>query len=95
MKEMHRRYGNQGFSIVAINVDKKREDAMRFLSETPAEFAIVYDALGATPAAYAVGGMPSSYVIDQSGNVVAVEQGFRDESRSALEQKIRALIAPR
>jgi cytochrome c biogenesis protein CcmG/thiol:disulfide interchange protein DsbE len=95
MNAMHRKYGAQGLTIVAINVDKKRDDATRFLSEMPAEFTVVYDAPGVVPAAYAVKGMPSSYVIDQSGNVSAVEQGFRDESPTTLEQKIRALLAPR
>ena len=49
---------------------------------------------GATPAAYGVKGMPSSYLIDARGNVVAVEQGFRDEQRGdAREAQLRALIA--
>jgi hypothetical protein len=95
MNEMQRRYGNQGLSIVAINVDRKRDDATRFLSEVPADFTVLYDAPGATPAAYAVKAMPSSYLIDRGGNIVAIEQGFRDESRSALEQRIRALVTPR
>ena len=95
MNAMNRKYAAQGLAIVAINVDKKRDDAMQFLGEMPAEFTVVYDAPGAVPAAYAVKGMPSSYVIDQSGNVSAVEQGFRDESPTMLEQKIRALLAPR
>ena len=95
MNAMNRKYGAQGLTIVAINVDKKHEDAMRFLSEMPTEFTVVYDAPGAVPAAYAVQGMPSSYLIDQSGNVSAIEQGFHDESRTTLEQKIRALLAQR
>ena len=95
MNAMNRKYGAKGLAIVAINVDKRRDDATRFLSEMPAEFSVVYDAPGAVPAAYAVQGMPSSYVIDQSGNVSAIEQGFHDESRTTLEQKIRALLSPR
>jgi cytochrome c biogenesis protein CcmG/thiol:disulfide interchange protein DsbE len=95
MNAMNRKYGSRGLAIVAINVDKKPDDAARFLSEMPAEFTVVYDAPGVVPAAYAVKGMPSAYVIDQSGNVSAVEQGFRDESRAMLEQKIRALLEPR
>jgi cytochrome c biogenesis protein CcmG/thiol:disulfide interchange protein DsbE len=94
MNAMQRKYGAQALAIVAINVDKKRDDATRFLSEMPAEFTVVYDAPGAVPAAYAVKGMPSSYVIDQNGNVSAIELGFRDESPAKLEQKIRTLLAP-
>src|SRR5436309_15010672 len=95
MNEMQRRYGSHGLSIVANNVDKNRADAPRFLTETPAEFTVVYDWPGAVPAVYAVKGMPSSYLIDAGGNVVVVEQGFRDGSAAAIEERIRALIAPR
>ena len=55
----------------------------------------VYDPAGVMPTAYAVKGMPSSFLIDAGGNVVAVEQGFRDESGAALEKQIRTLVAPR
>ena len=93
MNTMNRLYRDKGLAIIAINVDKKRADADRFLAETPAEFSVLYDPPGATPAAYAVKGMPSSYLIDANGKVVAVEVGFRDENSAALEQRIRALIA--
>jgi thiol-disulfide isomerase/thioredoxin len=93
MNEMQRKYGAHGLVIVAINVDKRRADAERFLQDTPAAFAVVYDEAGATPAAYAVKGMPSSYVVDAQGNVAAVEIGFIDERRSELEAKIRTLLA--
>ena len=95
MNELQQRYGDKGFTIVAVNVDKKGEDAERFLAQTPARFTVVYDAPGATPAAWAVKGMPSSYLIDRSGKVVMVEQGFRDEQKPAVEQRIRDLLATR
>ena len=95
MNEMNRKYAAKGLAIVAINVDKKRADAERFLAQIPAEFTVVFDAPGAVPAAYAVKGMPSSYLIDANGRVAVVEQGFRDESRAVLEEKIRALLATR
>ncbi len=43
MNEMTRKYGPKGLTIVAINVDKKREDAEKFLKVAPAEFTVVYD----------------------------------------------------
>jgi cytochrome c biogenesis protein CcmG/thiol:disulfide interchange protein DsbE len=95
MNELAQRYGPNGFTIVAVNVDKKRDDAERFLAQTPAQFTVVYDAAGATPAAFAVKGMPSSYLIDRSGRVVMVEQGFRDEQKAAVESRIRELLAAR
>jgi thiol-disulfide isomerase/thioredoxin len=93
MNAMQARYGNEGLTIVGINVDKRREDAERFLSDTPASFTIAYDAQGKTPAAYDVKGMPSSYLIDRSGKIVAIEEGFHDERKDELETRIRALLA--
>jgi len=95
MSEMQQKYGARGFTIVGINVDKRRADAERFLQETPAAFTIVFDEAGKSPAAFAVKGMPSSYLIDADGKVVAVESGYRDEQKAPLEERIRALVAPR
>jgi len=95
MNELQRRYAEQGLAVVAINVDKKREDAQRFLREVPASFTILYDGNGVAPAAWGVKGMPSSYLVDARGTVVAIEEGFRDDRAAALEARIRALLAAR
>jgi len=95
MNALHDRHRGEGFAIVAINVDKRRPDAERFLRDVPATFPVVFDAAGATPAAFDVKGMPSSYLIDRNGIVVAVEEGFHDEHVAAIEARIRALLAAR
>jgi len=95
MNEMQKRYGGRGLAIVAINVDSDPADAARFLERNPAQFAVAYDAAGATPLAYAVQEMPSSYLIDARGKVVEVEHGFRDERKEALERRIQTLLAVR
>ncbi len=93
MNDIQQRYGDRGFTVVAVNVDKKRADADRFLQANPARFVVVYDPDGKAPLAYAVAGMPSSYLIDRSGKVAAVEAGFLDERTAAREDTIRSLLA--
>ena len=93
MNEMQQKYGAKGFTVLAINVDKRRADADKFLVLLPASFPVVYDEAGTTPAAFAVQGMPSSYLIDARGNVSFVERGFTDESRGPLEERVKALLA--
>ena len=92
MNELEARHRDSGLTIVAINVDKRREDALRFLRDGPARFTVVFDAEGRTPAAFDVKGMPSSYLIDREGRVAAVEEGFHDERATVIEQRIRALL---
>jgi len=92
MAEMQKKYGASGFTVVAVNVDKKKADAERFLQAVPAPFTVVYDAGGATPTAWNVKGMPSSFVVDPKGNVALAEIGFRDDSAAELETRIKALL---
>lgn len=95
MNEMARKYAGKGLAIVAINVDKKRDDADRFLRGVPAEFAVVYDPDGTTPAAWQVKSMPSSYLVDASGRVVFIENGFKEDRKAEVEERIRAALASR
>jgi thiol-disulfide isomerase/thioredoxin len=95
MNALYDQNRGNGLVIVGVNVDKRRSDADRFLRDVPAAFPIVFDTSGATPAAFDVQGMPSSYLIDRKGIVVAVEEGFRDERAGALEDRIRALLQSR
>ncbi len=92
MNEMQQKYGGKGFVVVGVNVDKKRTDADKFLVQNPANFTIAFDEAGTTPAAYAVKGMPSSYLIDGTGKIVYVERGFTDENKAQIEQRIASLV---
>ena len=92
LNEMQQKYGPRGFTVVAVNVDKKRADAQRFLQQYPARFAIAFDEAGLTPAKFAVKAMPSSFLVDARGKIVQVEVGFTDERKDVLEERIRSLL---
>jgi thiol-disulfide isomerase/thioredoxin len=95
MNELAKRYGGDGFTVLAVNVDKKRGDAQRFLAQVPASVTVVYDPAGTTPAAWEVKGMPSSFIVDRAGKVALAMQGFHDDEKGAVEQRIRELLAAR
>jgi thiol-disulfide isomerase/thioredoxin len=93
MNAMHDKFGPQGLQIIAVNVDRRREDAARFLARTPARFSIAYDPAGQAASAYAVPAMPSSVLIGADGRVLKVHAGFKPEDTAALEAAIEAAIA--
>ncbi len=95
MGEMQRKYGDGGLTVVAVNVDKKREDAAKFLAHTPGAFTIVYDPAGSVASSYDVKGMPTSYLVDRAGRIVAVDSGFRDDAKAGLEARIKAALDAR
>jgi peroxiredoxin len=93
MNELQRELSSKGLQIVAVSVDKTPEEAKRFLIRYPAEFTIVLDAGGACPTAYALEGMPSSFIIDRSGVVRIVHSGFRDSDRAEIHRQLVDALA--
>jgi peroxiredoxin len=96
MNTMHRKYGTEGLEIIAVNLDKERALADGFLTETPAEFALRFDPAGNLAKEFKVQTMPSSYLLDADGNVLATHFGFKTADAPQYERTIvEALAAAR
>lgn len=93
MNAMQEQYGKYGFEVVAINLDEDRELAIQFLKQTPAKFTVAFDPSGKTAESYSVDVMPSSFLIDRKGELVAIHKGFRKVDSAKLENEIRQLLA--
>jgi thiol-disulfide isomerase/thioredoxin len=93
LNSMHRRYGPDGLQIIAVNLDKDRALADRFLAEVPAEFALRFDPAGELAKHFGVQAMPSSYLIDTEGNVLATHAGFRTSDTADYEQAIETALS--
>jgi len=93
MNEMQAKYGARGFQVIGVNVDAKREEADKFLAQTPAKFTLAFDSKGESPRAYAIKGMPTSVLVGADGTVLQQHSGFRDEERRVLEDAIVAALA--
>ena len=92
MRQMKANYADQGFEILAVNLDKDRKLADEFLKAVDVNFTVAFDKTGKTASRYKLKGMPSSYLIDRDGKVHASHVGFRDKDKSDLEQAIKSLL---
>ena len=92
MNEMQERYGEDGFKVIGINVDKDKAMAKKFLEHVPATFDIAYDPEGEVADLYSLKVMPSSYLIDRDGNLVHAHKGFKTSDGSRMEDMIRKLL---
>jgi thiol-disulfide isomerase/thioredoxin len=88
MNGLQERYGSQGLTIVAINVDKDRAAADRFLAEHPASFTVAYDRKGETAEAFGVAAMPTSFLVARDGAIVHTQAGFDPHKTAAVESLI-------
>lgn len=92
MERMQQRYGEQGFKIVAVNLDKDKALADEFLKQKDVSFTVAFDASGSSASKYKLRGMPSSYLIGRDGKVHASHIGFRDKDKDKLEQAVKTLL---
>jgi thiol-disulfide isomerase/thioredoxin len=94
LNEMHARYGDDGFKVIAINLDKDKDKAQRFLKLIPANFEIAYDPKGTVADLYNLKVMPTSYLIDQHGNLIHKHKGFKPSDADPMEGRIKKLLGP-
>ena len=92
MNEMLSKYQAQGLEIVAVNLDTSRADADTFLEKNPAAFSVVFDPTATLPPQYGVKGMPTSYLIDASGEIILQHSGFNASHRESLEASIQQAL---
>ena len=93
MNEMQEKYADQGLTIIAVNMDSERDLAEQFLAEMPAAFMLRFDPEGNIAKEFGVEAMPTSYLLDSSGNVLARHLGFKLAKTKEYEAVIRAALA--
>jgi cytochrome c biogenesis protein CcmG/thiol:disulfide interchange protein DsbE len=92
MNRWQRQFGPDGLVVIAVNVDRERADAQRFLQAYPADFRIVFDPDGALPEKFAVHGMPTSFLIDRAGEVRLRHEGFFVKEHDALTREVEQMV---
>lgn len=92
---LYREYQPRGLDVLAINVDERRSDADRFLGDHPHRLTVLFDAKGASPAAFGVKGMPSSFLIDKAGVIRFTHMGYSGNIDAIYRREILELLAER
>ena len=90
---LFRAYQEQGLEVLAVNVDERPQDAAAFLDAHPHRLTVLYDAKGLSPLAFGVKGMPSSFLIDRSGNIRFIHMGYSGNVDDSFRQEITQLLS--
>ena len=84
--------GEQGFEVLAVNVDEYEEDALQFLEEFPVDYPVIWDNGGQSPKAFGILGMPTAFLIDRKGIIREVHQGFRKSDTEKIRARVIELL---
>jgi len=95
MEELQKKYGAQGFVIVAVNEDEKKADMEDFLKGQSVSFTVVRDTNQKLVEKTGISTMPSSFLLGPDGTVMFAHSGFHgSETRKQYDQEIQSLLKP-
>ena len=89
MESLYNKYKEKGFVMLAVNCGEKTEDVLTFRDEYNFSFPIALDDDGKVSTSYGVQAIPTTFIIDRDGNIIARLVGSIDwdtpEFHTALE----------
>jgi cytochrome c biogenesis protein CcmG, thiol:disulfide interchange protein DsbE len=92
MERVQQHYAGRGLLVVTVNVDHDRQSAERFLAGFPHDFIVCFDPAGHLPSRMNAKAMPTSFLLDATGKVVASHTGFRPTDETEYEAEIEKLL---
>jgi peroxiredoxin len=92
LESIYRKYNKMGFTMIGVNVEPDSKAADEWLKATPVSFPILYDRDSKVSKLYNVAGMPSTVIIDRSGNLRKLHRGYQPGDENEYLDSIRALI---
>lgn len=92
LDRLYGKYRKKGLVVVGVSQDRDEDKVREFLRRRPVSFPIVHDVRHAVAKRYQPGKMPSSYVIDRSGVVRYVHEGYSARDAARFDREIRKLL---
>ncbi len=92
MVKVYDKFKDRGFEIVAVSVDKQRDDVVKFVQEYGMNFTVLHDVNSTFSASYGVFRFPESYIIDRKGIVRQHIKGEADWMKAEFSHYIDKLL---
>lgn len=94
-QRLYTRYRERGLVVVGVSQDERVENAQRFAQRFSVSFPVVFDRGHRIANRYSPPRMPTAFVIDRSGVIRHIHQGYRSSDAAQLESEITALLDQR
>ena len=90
--EIREKYRDRPFVLLAVNMDRKRKAADKFLEKAGLDIVVLYDNEQKVINAFAPVGVPASYLVGPTGKVEKVYVGFKKDYIEKYIKDIEALL---
>ena len=93
LEQLYQALRQQPFVVWAVAMKEGRDKVAPFMDTYQLQFPALLDTDGAVSARYGVRGLPATYLIDCSGNLVGQAFGPRDWTGEAVRTLLTALLS--
>jgi len=95
MERLQQQVGKDSFRVVAVNQMESPDDVFAFTGQIELDptFEILFDRVSKVSQAYAVRGLPTTYLIDKKGNIRYRAVGGREFDHAEVVRIIEQLLA--
>jgi peroxiredoxin len=90
--EKYRKFKEQGFEVLALNVRQNQALAAKFAKEVGISYPVLLDSDGSVAKMYGVVGLPTTFLLDRDG--IVREEVVGDMNRKSLSALIDSLFGP-
>jgi len=93
MEKLYQRFKAKGLVVVAVNLQEDRDSVMRFVEKYELSFPVLLDATGRIGATYGARSIPTTYLVDRDGSVLAGTVGTREWDTEEYVRLFEKLLA--
>ena len=91
LDKLQKDYAKKGVKVLTINIDKQRDNADRLARTLGISLEVLLDPAGSIAATYDLPKMPTSYLVDRSGVVRYVHEGFESGDVARFKHELDEL----
>jgi peroxiredoxin len=79
--------------ILLVSTDKEKKKIIKdFVNKHQIKFRVICDVYGVMAKSYKVKGLPATFLIDKSGNIVFHQEGFTSKTIDEIESKVKDIM---
>ena len=92
MERLHQTYSGKGLVVLAVNLEESSARVAKFVKELRLTFPAVLDGDGTVSRAFAVRGLPVTYLVDRDGRILWRAFGSREWNNQAARKYFAAIL---
>lgn len=93
MREVYKKYKSDKFEIYSVSIDEDKNAWLKAVKEENNPWLQSLDTKNISQKGFAVTGVPSTFLIDPQGKIIAKEVGFDPSGNSEIEKKLGEVLA--